>query len=627
MLSPPISTATTRSIPPPPSSTTTHHPSQSPETLASLITTSKHIRQLLQIHAAAIRHGHDNHPIVNFKLQRSYSSFGHLDSSLTLFNRTHNPNVFFYTSIIHAHAVDNRHSQGLQLYIRMISQDVEPNEFTLSGILKNCSLEHGKTLHSHAIKLGFDCNMHVRTSLVDVYSRGGHLVSARQLFDTMPERSLVSLTSMITGYAKHSDLVNARVLFDRMPERDVVCWNVMIGGYAKYGKPKEALTLFRKMLITMNPNEFTFVAVLSACGQLGALESGKWIHSYVNNNRIRMNVHVGTALIDMYCKCGSLEDARMVFDKLKNKDVIAYNSMIAAYAMHGCCQEALILFSEMHRRRTRPTDISFIGILNACAHSGLVSIGKGVFLSMKSKHGIEPSIEHYGCMVNLLGRAGYLETAYGFVKNMKVDPDPVIWGTLLDSCSVHGNVGLAEEIVKFLVDHDLANSGTYILLSNLYAANSDWAGVARMRMMMKGHGVQKEPGCSSIEVRNTVHEFVAGDVKHPNSKEIYMMLEEINGWLKSEGYRPQTGIVLHDIGMMERERSLAVHSEKLAIAFGLISTEARSSIKIVKNLRVCSDCHEVTKLISKITRRRIVVRDRNRFHHFADGSCSCGDYW
>lgn len=509
----------------------------------------------------------------------------------------------------------------------MISQDVEPNEFTLSSLLKGCPLEHGKTLHPHAIKLGFDCNMHVRTALVDVYSRGGDLVSARQLFDTMPERSLVSLTSMITGYAKHGDLVNARVLFDEMRERDAVCWNVMIGGYAKYGKPTEALTLFRKMLTKMNPNEVTIVAVLSACGQLGALESGKWIHSYVNNNRIHMNVHVGTALIDMYCKCGSLEDARIVFDKLKNKDVIAYNSMIAAYAMHGSCQEALILFTDMRRRHTRPTDISFIGILNACAHSGLVSVGKGVFLSMKTKHGIEPSIEHYGCMVNLLGRAGFLETAYRFVKNMKVDPDPVIWGTLLDSCSIHGNVRLAEEIVKFLVDRNLANSGSYILLSNLYAANSNWAGVARMRAMMNGHGVRKDPGCSSIEVRNTVHEFVAGDVKHPRSKEIYTMLEEMNGWLKGRGYRPRTEIVLHDVGMTERERSLAVHSEKLAIAFGLISTEPGSSIKIVKNLRVCSDCHEVTKLISKITRRRIVVRDRNRFHHFADGSCSCGDYW
>ncbi|KAK9060442.1 hypothetical protein SSX86_021146 [Deinandra increscens subsp. villosa] len=621
MLSTPFSTTTitSPSTPPP-----------SPETVASLITTSKTIQQLLQIHAAVIRHGFQNHPIVNFKLQRSYSSFNRLDQSLALFNLTPNPNVFFYTSIIHAHTAGNLHLRGVKLYIQMISQNevVEPNEFTFSALLKGCCLETGRLLHPHVIKLGFDGNMHVRTALVDAYSRGGDLASARQLFDEMPERSLVSLTSMITGYAKHGDLVRARALFDAMTERDSVCWNVMIGGYAKYGKPTDALTLFRDMMrVKMDPDEVTLVAVLSACGQIGSLESGRWIHSYVKNNGIHMNVHLGTALIDMYSKSGSLKDAELIFNKLKNKDVIAYNSMITAYAMHGFAQEALLLFSNMCRMHTRLTDVSFVGILNACAHSGLVSIGKGIFLSMKGKHKIEPTIEHYGCMVNLLGRAGYLEQAYTLVKNMKVDPDPVIWGTLLDSCTLHRNVRLAEEIVKFLVDHNLANSGTYILLSNLYAATSDWAGVARMRTMMKDHMVHKEPGCSSIEVHNKVHEFVAGDTKHPNSEKIYMMLEEVNGWVKDHGYSPQTDIVLHDFGKRERARSLEVHSEKLAIAFGLISTEAGSSIKIVKNLRVCLDCHEVTKLISKITGRRIVVRDRNRFHLFEDGSCSCGDYW
>ncbi|KAL8223692.1 hypothetical protein R6Q57_019167 [Mikania cordata] len=610
------------------STTISHQPPPSPETLALQITTCKNIKQLLQIHAAVIRHGFHNHPLISFKLQRSYFSFNRLDRSLALFNLTHNPNVFFYTSIIHAHAVDSLHLRAIELYIRMISQDVGPNEFTFSAVLKGCRLKYGKLIHTHVIKLGFDLNMHVTTALVDVYSRGGDLDSARQLFDKMPERSLVSLTSMITGYVKHGDLVNARALFDAITERDSVCWNVMIGGYAKYGKPTDALALFREMTsMKMNPDEVTLVAALSACGQIGALESGRWIHSYMQNNGIRMNVHLGTALIDMYSKCGSLEDALLIFNNLKNKDVIAYNSMITAYAMHGFVHEALKLFSNMCRMHTKPTGISFIGILNACAHSGLVSIGKGVFLSMKVKHKTEPTIEHYGCMVNLLGRAGYLEQAYELVKNMKVNPDSVIWGTLLDSCTLHRNVGLAEEIVKFLVDHNLANSGTYILLSNLYAAISDWAGVARMRTMMKDHGVHKEPGCTSIEVHNKVHEFVAGDKKHPSSEKIYMMLEEVNEWLKDHGYNPQTNIVLHDFGENERAWSLEVHSEKLAIAYGLISTKAGSTIKIVKNLRVCLDCHEVTKLISKITRRRIVVRDRNRFHLFEDGSCSCGDYW
>ncbi|PWA55478.1 tetratricopeptide repeat (TPR)-like superfamily protein [Artemisia annua] len=517
----------------------------------------------------------------------------------------------------------------MKLYAQMLMDDVGPTEYTFSAVLKGCGVVYGRMVHGHVVKFGFGGNLHVRSGLVDVYGRGGEVANARKVFDELPEKSLVLWTGMVMGYVKCGEVGMARALFDEMVERDVVCWNVMIGGYAKYGKAMEALSLFRCMLgeKMSRPDEVTLLMVLSACGQVGVLESGRWVHSYMQNSGMQMNVHLGTALIDMYGKCGSLEDARVVFDKLKNKDVIAYNSMITCYAMHGHCQEALQLFSDMCRMHTRPTDISFIGILSACAHSGLVSIGKGIFLSMKRKYMIEPTIEHYGCMVNLLGRAGYLEEAYGLIKNMKVNPDPVIWGTLLDSCTLHKNVHLAEEIVKFLVDNNLANSGTYILLSNLYAATSNWDGVARMRTMMKDHGVHKETGCSSIEVHNKVHEFVAGDMKHPNSDKIYMMLDEVNGWLKDNGYSPQTDIVLHDFGNKERARSLEVHSEKLAVAFGLISTEAGSSIKIVKNLRICLDCHEVMKLISKITRRRIVVRDRNRFHHFADGLCSCGDYW
>lgn len=444
----------------------------------------------------------------------------------------------------------------------------------------------------------------------------------------MPERGLVSATAMITGYAKRGKVEEARVLFDEMEERDIVCWNVMIDGYGQHGRPNEALVLFRRMLArNMRPNDVTVVAVLSACRQLGALESGRWVHSYMESSGIRMNVHVGSALVDMYCKCGSLEDAQSVFDKIKDKDDVLWNSMIVGYAMHGFSHEALQLFNEMHRRRVHPTDITFIGVLSACAHAGLVSEGWDFFNSMKDEYRIEPKIEHYGCMVNLLGRAGRLEEAYELVKGMRIEPDSVIWGTLLGACRLHGKVNLGEEIVKFLVEHNLANSGTYILLSNIYAAIGDWDGVARVRTMMKDSGVQKEPGCSSIEVNNKVHEFLAGDVKHPKGKEIYMMLEEMNGRLKACGYNPQTDIVLHDIGGIEKERSLEVHSEKLAIAFGLISTQPGTTIKIFKNLRVCSDCHVVTKMISKIMGRKIVVRDRNRFHHFVDGSCSCGDYW
>ncbi|KAF5736193.1 hypothetical protein HS088_TW14G00329 [Tripterygium wilfordii] len=614
--------------PPSPRATTKHH-FPSPDRLAFLIDQSRTIHRLRQIHAVLYRHNLHHHPILNFKLQRSYSSLDRLDFSLTLFNLTPEPNVFFYTSMIHAHTLHNLHHQALLLFIQMLNHDVDPNTFTFSSILKSCPIEPGKVIHSLVIKLGFDSDLYIKTGLVDVYARGGDVMSARKLFDGMPEKSLVSLTAMITCYARCGKLEDARLLFDGLEKRDVVCWNVMIDGYAQHGFPSKALVLFRQMLATENvkPNEVTVLAVLSACGQTGALESGRWVHSFIENNGIQVNVHVGAALVNMYSKCGSLEDARSVFDRMKIKDVVAWNSMIVGYAMHGFSQDALQLFGEMYRIGHQPTDITFIGILSACAHAGLVKEGWKFFNSMKRKYGIEPKVEHYGCMVNLLGRAGHIKEAYELVKHMNIVPDPVLWGTLLGACRLNGCTALAEEIAELLVSQNLANSGTYILLSNIYASVGNWDGVARVRTLMKESGVQKEPGCSSIEVNNRVHEFLAGDLRHWKSKEIYMMLEEINGWLKAHDYAPLTDVVLHDLGEPEKQLSLEVHSEKLAIAFGLISTQPGTTLKIVKNLRVCSDCHAVFKLISKVTSRKIIMRDRNRFHHFENGLCSCGDYW
>ncbi|GMH14818.1 hypothetical protein Nepgr_016659 [Nepenthes gracilis] len=601
---------------------------QQPDRLALLIDKSRTISQLLQIHAVIIRHGHENHPILNFKLQKSYSSLGRLDHSIALFSHIDSPNVFFYTAIIHGHAVHGLHRQAVHLYANMLENGVQPNAFTFSSLSKSCSLEPGMVLHSQAIRFGFGEDLYVRTGLLEVYARGGDVRSARKLFDTMPERSLVSWTAMLTCYAKHGDLDDACALFDEMTDKDVVCWNVMIDGFTQHGRPNKSLGLFRQMLEAgVMPNEVTVLSVLSACGQIGALELGRWLHSYLVNNGIQINVHLSTALVDMYSKCGSLEDARLVFQNINAKDVVAWNSMIVGYAMHGFSKGALQLFDEMRNRGIHPTDITFIGVLNACANAGLVTEGREYFNLMSDLYNIEPKIEHYGCMVNLLGRAGHLQEAYALVKNMAIAPDPVLWGTLLGACKLHGNITLGEEIAEFLVSKNLANSGTYVLLSNMYAAAGNWDGVAKVRSMMKGSGIQKEPGCSSIEVDNKVYEFLAGDSSNPKSGEIYRMLEEINRWLKAHGYAPQREIVLHDIGEREKEQSLEVHSEKLAIAFGLISTRPGATIKIVKNLRVCSDCHEATKLISRITGRRIIVRDRNRFHHFMNGSCSCGDYW
>lgn len=461
-----------------------------------------------------------------------------------------------------------------------------------------------------------------------MYARGTDVPSARRLFDTMLIRTIVSHTAMVTCYAKAGDIELARQVFDEMPERDAVCWNALMDGYVRHGRPDDALTLFRGMLRSgVKPNEVTVVSVLAAISQLGSLETGKWVHSYARSSGIPFTVRLRTALVDMYCKCGSLQDACSVFDCIRDKDVVAWNSMIVGYAMHGKSLEALRVFSEMLKSKVQPTDITFIGVLNACSHAGLIKEGREFFSSMEKDHNIEPKIEHYGCIVDLLGRAGLLEEAYDLVRNMGIRPDPVLWGSLLASCRLHKNMSLGEKIADFLLTNGLSNSGTFVLLSNIYAALGKWEEVARIRRLMKESGIQKEPGCTSIEVDRTVYEFVAGDLSHPMSKEIYVMLEELNVLLRDRGYVSQTELVLHDLEEPEKQQVLAVHSEKLAICFGLISTEPGTTIKIFKNLRVCRDCHTVTKFVSKITGREIVMRDRSRFHHFVDGSCSCGDYW
>ncbi|KAK1395584.1 pentatricopeptide repeat-containing protein ELI1, chloroplastic [Heracleum sosnowskyi] len=527
--------------PPPPLASVKHHRNHlAPDRLATLIDNSKTIKQLIQIHGYLLRNSLETHPILNLKLQRSYSILGRLDYSITLFDRTHNPDVFFYSTIILGHVNKNLHSQALQLYVEMLSRSIEPNAFTFSAILKNCPISSAKGLHGQAIKMGCDLNTYVRTGLVDIYARGGDVVLARQLFDTMPDKSLVSVTTMMTGLAKHGDVDGARALFDGMVERDVVCWNVIIDGYVQHGRPNEALFLFRQMLSDdVCPDGVTLVAVFSACGQLGALESGRWVHAYMKNKRIRMNVHVGTALVDMYSKCGCLEDARLVFDEIKSKDVVVWNAMISGYAMNGLSEEALQLFSDMCRLNVPPTEITFIGILSVCAHAGLVHQGSKFFQSMRGEYGIEPRIEHYGCIVNLLGRVGQLDEAFQLVKAMNINADQIIWRTLLDACRLHGNNELGEEIVKFYTDQNLGSSGACILVSNIYAAANNWNGVQRVRTMMKDTGIQKEPGCSSIEVNNTVHEFLAGDIRHPKRKEIYLMLEELNRYLKDYDNIPQ----------------------------------------------------------------------------------------
>jgi pentatricopeptide repeat protein len=339
------------------------------------------------------------------------------------------------------------------------------------------------------------------------------------------------------------------------------------------------------------------------------------------------NVIVGTSIVDMYCKCGRVEMARKAFDRMKKKNVKSWTAMVAGYGMHGRAKEAMEIFYEMIRSGTKPNYITFVSVLAACSHAGLLKEGWNWFNRMKCEFNVEPGIEHYSCMVDLLGRAGYLKEAYGLIQEMKVKPDFIVWGSLLGACRIHKNVELGEISARKLFELDPSNCGYYVLLSNIYADAGRWDDVERMRILMKNHGLLKTPGYSIVEHKGRIHVFLVGDKEHPQHEKIYEYLDELNVKLQEIGYMPNVTSVLHDVDEEEKGMVLRVHSEKLAVAFGIMNSVPGSVIQIIKNLRICGDCHIAIKLISKIVNREIVIRDSKRFHHFKDGLCSCGDYW
>ncbi|XP_008788339.1 putative pentatricopeptide repeat-containing protein At5g59200, chloroplastic [Phoenix dactylifera] len=604
----------------------------SPNQVIPLLRRCNGIDQFPPVHAAILKTGVDRDPLLLFKILRLCSAFRSMDYAARIFDGIENPDVYHYTALIGGKIVAASSLDAIRLYARMVGEHIEPDPVVIAYVLKACgfrlALEEGRQVHGQVLKLKLGSERPIRMKLMEFYGRCGKFDDARWVFGEMPERDAVAATILISCYSDRGLIEEAEAVFDGVQDKDTVCWTAMIDGCVRNGRANRALKFFREMQReNVRPNEFTVVCVLSACSQLGALELGRWVHSYVGKYNIRLNTFVGSALIDMYTKCGILEEAQEVFSELAEKDAVSYNSMIVGLAMNGRSYEAVELYRLMITKGLRPTHITFVAVLNACSHSGLVDMGFEIFESMVKDHGLEPQIEHYGCMVDLLGRVGRLEEAYEFIKRMSIEPDHVIWGALLGACKIHGNLTLGEKVARILIDSEAADSGTYVLLSNVYASFRKWEEAARIRTKMKERGIQKEPGCSSIEVDNEIHEFLLGDIRHPRREEIYRKLEELNDALKLEGYTPARDVVLQDIEEEEKEWALAIHGERLAICYGLISTKPGTTIRVVKNLRVCGDCHSMIKLISKVTKRKIVVRDRNRFHHFEDGSCSCRDYW
>ncbi|KAK1373279.1 Pentatricopeptide repeat-containing protein [Heracleum sosnowskyi] len=545
------------------------------------------------------------------------------------------PPTLLWNLMIRAYSKLIDSSESIVLFKKMVLGFCCPDKYTFTFVMTSCSRQMsvvcGQSVHAVVIKIGYEFDLYVGNSLINLYCVFVRMGDAQNVFDGMLERDVFSWTSLVGGYAKHGEIDRACEIFGLMPSYNEVSWTVMISGFVGSGRYVEALRYFHDMLCydgNMKPNEAVLVCALSACAHLGALDHGKWIHSYINEFRIYVSSNISTALIDMYAKCGKIDCASQVFYELSRPDVQNFTSMITGFSNHGLGKHGLRVFNQMLAKQVKPNEITILGVLNGCSHAGLVEEGSSIFFNMESLWGIVPKLEHYGCYVDLLGRAGYLERAFRAVKNMPMEPDIVIWRALLSACRVHRDVKLGEIIINHIEQLDYSkHDGGAVLLSNLYASLGRWDGVAQVRKVMGVRTNNFSIGCSWIEVNGVVHEFRVADKLHPQILEIRDKLSEILSRLRIEGYITNTIPVLFDLTEEEKEQAMAWHSEKLAIAFGLMSTEPGTSIRIVKNLRTCEDCHTALKAISKVFSREIIVRDRTRFHTFQDGNCLCNDYW
>ncbi|KAM0000553.1 putative tetratricopeptide-like helical domain superfamily, DYW domain-containing protein [Helianthus debilis subsp. tardiflorus] len=526
-----------------------------------------------------------------------------MEDARKVFDRMPNHNVMSWTAIITGYVQSGGlDATAIELYCKMITQgEVLPNHFTYSSLLKACGslsdLEIGKQVHNHAVKSGLVSVNCVGNSLISMYARSGSMEDAQKAFEFLLEKNLIS-------------------------------YNAIVDGFVKNTSSDEALKMFNKFEETLTGvDSFTFASLLSAAASLGAVGKGEEMHAQLVKSGFDSNQRVCNALISMYSRCGDIEAAARVFNKMDERNVISWTSIITGFAKHGLAKSALKVFDKMLEAGVKPNEVTYIAVLSACSHAGMVNEGLKHFSLMYSEHKITPKMEHYACVVDLLGRSGSLEKAVDFIDSMPLKADALVWRTLLGACQVHGNIKLGKLSAKRITELDPNDPSAYILLSNLYASKGQWEKVVKIRKTMKERNLIKEAGCSWIEAENQAHKFYVGDTCHPRAHDIYKELDQLVIDIKKLGYVPDTDFVLHELDEKEKERYLTQHSEKIAVAFGLISVSKTKPIRVFKNLRVCGDCHTAMKYISVARGREIVVRDSNRFHHFKNGSCSCNDYW
>ncbi len=554
------------------------------------------------VHNDMIKSGIRTDVILDSNLIHMYARCGSMKLAGKVFHKMAERNVVSWNALIAGSVQNGNYEEAFKVFQQMQQERVKPDYVTFINLLNACAspvaLKQGQWVHKRIVSAGLETDVHVGNALITMFVKCGTIRDAQQVFDNMKVR-------------------------------DVISWSAMIEGYAEHGPYERALEVFQQMEshASVKPNTVTFIGLLKACANQASQQSARLVHTWIAAAGLESNIRVGNGLINMYAKCGSIKDAYNTFNTMPEKDLVTWSAMIVGLGQHGYAREALQLFHELISEGVKPDGVVFIGVLSACSHAGLVDEGLQYFFSMSRVHGISPGDEHFGCVVDLLGRAGHLDEAEDFVNKMPLSPGGATWGAVLGACRLHGNVKLAERAAEICFKLEPQNSAVYMSLSHVYATAGLWNKATSLRKLMKERGIKKEAGRSWIEVANKTHSFRSGDTAHPQIAEIWSELDNLTTEMEEAGYVPDTRWVMQDVDEHKSRQILRCHSEKLAIAFGLISTPPGSIIHIWKNLRICGDCHTASKFISKLRGREIIARDANRFHQFRDGMCSCGDYF
>ena len=525
---------------------------------------------------------------------------GMMTDARTLFVEMPEKNLVTWNTIIGGLVDSGNYDEAFQLFFITWEESSDGGSRIFSTMIRASAgqglIFAGRQFHTCALKMGVADDIFVTCALIDMYSKCG-------------------------------SIEDAQCVFDEMPEKTTVGWNSIIAGYALHGYSEKALRMFYEMRDSgVEMDHFTFSMVIRICTRLASLEHAKQAHASLVRHGFGLDIVANTALVDFYSKWGRMEDARHVFDKMPQKNVISWNALIAGYGNHGHGEEAIEMFEQMLREKMRPNHITFLAILSACSYSGLSERGWEYFKSMSRDHKIKPRAMHYACMIELLGQEGLLDEAFALIRSAPFKPTANMWAALLTACRVHENLELGKFAAQKLYGMEPEKLNNYIVLLNIYNSSGNLKEAAAVVQTLRRKGLRMLPACSWIEVKKQPYFFHSGDKSHAQTKEIYQKVDNLMLEISKHGYVPERKYLLPDVDDQEK-RVLLYHSEKLAIAFGLINTPGWTPLQIVQSHRICGDCHSAIKLIAMVTGREIVVRDASRFHHFRDGSCSCGDYW